>query len=55
MKPKSKNLRAFVSSCEIKKKDAKPALVPKLRFPALREKTILHTKARSHEEEEQKS
>ena len=37
MKPKGKNLRAFVSSCETKKNDAKPALVPKLRFPEFRD------------------
>ncbi len=33
---KSKNLRAFVSSCETQKEEATPALVPKLRFPEFR-------------------
>jgi len=33
MSSKSKNLRAFVSSCETKTEVATPALVPKLRFP----------------------
>jgi type I restriction enzyme S subunit len=37
MSSKSKNLRAFVSSCETKKEEAKPALVPKLRFPEFRD------------------
>ena len=32
----SKPLRAFVPSCETKKEDSKPALVPKLRFPEFR-------------------
>ena len=36
MNPKSKPLRAFVSSCETQKEEAKPALVPKLRFPEFR-------------------
>jgi type I restriction enzyme, S subunit len=36
MSSKSKNLRAFVSSCETQKEEAKPALVPKLRFPEFR-------------------
>jgi type I restriction enzyme S subunit len=36
MSSKSKSLRAFVSSCETQKEDAKPALVPKLRFPEFR-------------------
>ena len=49
MNSKSKSLRAFVSSCETKKEDAKPALVPKLRFPEFREEP--HAKARSSEEE----
>jgi len=30
MSAKSKSLRAFVSSCETRKEEAKPALVPKL-------------------------
>jgi type I restriction enzyme S subunit len=33
MSSKSKNLRAFVSSCETKTEVATPALVPQLRFP----------------------
>jgi type I restriction enzyme S subunit len=37
MSSKSKNLRAFVASCETKTEVATPALVPKLRFPELRE------------------
>jgi hypothetical protein len=37
MSSKSKNLRAFVSSCETKTEVATPALVPKLRFPEFRE------------------
>ena len=32
----SKSLRAFVSSCETKNEEGKPALVPKLRFPEFR-------------------
>jgi type I restriction enzyme S subunit len=36
MSSKSKNLRAFVSSCETKTEVATPALVPKLRFPEFR-------------------
>jgi type I restriction enzyme S subunit len=36
MSSKSKNLRAFASSRETKTEEAKPALVPKLRFPAFR-------------------
>jgi type I restriction enzyme S subunit len=36
MTQKSKPLRAFVSSCETQKEEAKPALVPKLRFPEFR-------------------
>ena len=50
MSSKSKNLRAFAPSRETQKQEAKPALVPKLRFPVLREES--HTKARSHEETE---
>ena len=49
MSSKSKNLRAFASSRETKKEEAKPALVPQLRFPQSQNKS--HTKARSHEEE----
>ena len=37
MSSKSKKLRAFASSRETKKEEAKPALVPKLRFPEFRE------------------
>lgn len=37
MTGKSNPLRAFVSSCETQKEAAKPALVPKLRFPEFRE------------------
>ena len=37
MSSKSKNLRAFVSSCETKTEVATPALVPKLRFPEFRD------------------
>ena len=37
MSSKTKPLRAFVSSCEKKKEEAKPALVPTLRFPEFRE------------------
>jgi type I restriction enzyme S subunit len=33
MSSKSKNLRAFVASCETKTEETTPALVPKLRFP----------------------
>ena len=36
MSSKSKKLRAFASSRETKKEEAKPALVPKLRFPEFR-------------------
>jgi type I restriction enzyme S subunit len=36
MSSKSKNLRAFVSSCENQKEETTPALVPKLRFPEFR-------------------
>jgi type I restriction enzyme S subunit len=36
MSSKSKNLRAFVASCENQKEEAKPALVTKLRFPEFR-------------------
>ena len=49
MSSKSKNLRAFVSSCETQKEQAKPALVPKLRFPEFW--GISHAKERSSEEE----
>jgi type I restriction enzyme S subunit len=38
MSSKSKNLRALASSRETKNKEAKPALVPKLRFPEFRGK-----------------
>ena len=50
MSSKSKNLRAFASSRETKKEQAKPALVPKLRFPEFRGES--HAKARSREEDE---
>lgn len=33
MTKESKSLRAFASSRETKKEEARPALVPKLRFP----------------------
>ena len=36
MSSKTKPLRAFVSSCEKKKEEAKPALAPTLRFPEFR-------------------
>jgi type I restriction enzyme, S subunit len=36
MSPKQRNLRAFVSSCETPKEEAKPTLLPKLRFPEFR-------------------
>ena len=49
MSSKSKNLRAFASSRETKKEEAKPALVPKLRFQGFQNQP--HTKARSSEEE----
>ncbi len=42
MSSKLKPLRAFVSSCETKKEEAKPALVPKLRFPEFRETETWH-------------
>jgi type I restriction enzyme, S subunit len=37
MTKRSKNLRAFVPSCETQKGDTIPALVPKLRFPEFRD------------------
>ena len=50
MSSKSKNLRAFAASRETQKEEAKPALVPKLRFPGFWEE--FHAKARSREVEE---
>ena len=49
MSSQSRNLRVFASSRETKKEKAKPALVPKLRFPEFGEES--HAKARSREEE----
>ena len=50
MSSKSKNLRAFASSREGQKEEARPALVPKLRFSEFWEES--HAKARSREVEE---
>ena len=50
MSSKSRSLRAFASSRKTKKEEAKPALVPKLRFPEFGEEP--HAKARRREEEE---
>ena len=44
MNSKTKSLRAFVSSCETKKEEVTPTLVPKLRFLEFRKGT--HTKLR---------
>ncbi len=51
MSSKSRSLRAFASSREKKNEEAKPALVPKLRFPEFGEEP--HAKARSREEDEE--
>ncbi len=50
MSSKSRSLRAFASSRETKKEEAKPALVPKLRLLEFGEEH--HAKARSREEDE---
>jgi hypothetical protein len=50
MSSKSKNLRAFASSRETKNEEAKPALVPKLRFAEFRNREVWHAKPRSSEE-----
>jgi hypothetical protein len=49
MSSPSKSLRAFAPSRETQREEAKPVLVPKLRFPEFRDES--HAKARSHEEE----
>ena len=49
MSSKSKSFRAFASSRETQKEEARAVLVPKLRFPEFQNQP--HAKARSSEEE----